>query len=139
MAKLNPKREDGYIYLIQCGALYKVGYSTNPWKRLRQLQSPGKPRLVSVLSTNVMRWAEKHIHYCISDFLVYGEWYKLPEEFVECFKNTLGVLWTEQEGPYWFGQDGARSSFHEIWWDKQHSEDEKEQAKMLTLYLTGEL
>jgi hypothetical protein len=65
------------IYFVQCGkgGPIKIGHSTNPRKRLRQLQngSPYELRLLGVLAGNLEKEAELHKQF--SEWRLREEWF----------------------------------------------------------------
>lgn len=72
------------IYIISDGELVKIGYSQNPTKRLKQLQT-GHPKTLKLIKTfdyqpqGIMteRLMEKRIHHLLRRFKVRhkGEWF----------------------------------------------------------------
>lgn len=73
---------DGFVYVMECGGLYKIGWSVNPRKRVLTLQigSPLPIKLVGVIEGSLTNEAEWHHAY--RDKRVHGEWFALTEEDV---------------------------------------------------------
>lgn len=69
----------GHVYLISDGEYTKVGFSTDPEKRLKQLQTahPKKLKLVGLFEAD--REVETLLHEELTDHHVRGEWYDLGE------------------------------------------------------------
>ncbi len=66
-----------FIYVISCGNRLKIGYSTNPNERLKQLQTSNSEKLV-------LEWSreradacqlEKHLHRTFNKHHIRGEWF----------------------------------------------------------------
>jgi len=72
--------ETSYIYIISDGDSYKVGISTDPAKRLEQLQT-GSPKKLKVLETyevpkDKIFKIEKECHTTLqTKFIKRGEWF----------------------------------------------------------------
>ena len=74
-------RGDGFVYAIQAGGPggpVKIGYSRNPWRRLRQLQT-GNPAALRLLAAepNAIPEDERRAHDAIKSFAepLNGEWF----------------------------------------------------------------
>jgi predicted GIY-YIG superfamily endonuclease len=78
-----------YIYLIQKNteAIYKIGISDNPSKRVKQLQTGNSARLhlIKVFPVDNARATEKRLHRLLMFHRCSpnGEWFKLTPEHVE--------------------------------------------------------
>ncbi len=77
----------GVVYLIRCGAFYKIGKTKNPGSRYGQLkiQLPQKPEVIHEISTNNIDVVEKHWHRHFHGSRENGEWFSLTEEDVAEF------------------------------------------------------
>ena len=72
----------GYVYLFGCADKYKIGYSNDVERRLKQLDT--RPfKLMNLYSYYSIRafQIEQAIHNRLSDYKVEGEWYQFPFEF----------------------------------------------------------
>ena len=100
----------GWVYFIQAqpSGLVKVGFSVNPERRLRQLQT-GSPEKLTMLHCWRVASAvqEKATHEAFKGFRVAGEWFK-PDAallgFIELMRNA-GIedeirKWEEQAREY---------------------------------------
>lgn len=75
------------IYAIGDGNKVKIGYSKNPRRRLRQLQT-GHPNKLKLLHTwEGDKLAEKRIHYILKPLILRhnSEWFKIS-------LNDLGII-----------------------------------------------
>lgn len=94
----------GFIYLIQCGHLYKIGCSDNPRRRLSQvrwehsyfLASQGlaghSVDIVHTIPTNNMRVAERVLHLRhANQRLDMMEWFELADQQVAWVKSLTEV------------------------------------------------
>ncbi len=81
------------IYAIQAGSggPLKIGYATDPYKRLRQLQtgSSEKLHLIKVVYGN--REFEKKIHLELSAFRIHGEWFGVSDD-VLAYLDRLRIV-----------------------------------------------
>lgn len=91
----------GYVYLLQCGAQYKIGFSNKPRKRLKQLRtgSPYPVFLIHSIKTEFYQMVEKQLHHKFREKRGEGEWFRLTDEDVAYIRslNKLGRTPEEQE------------------------------------------
>ena len=96
---LCPKQKDnskssvaGYVYLFKCGEEYKIGYSKNVERRIKELDKRPYPLvLISKIYSDIAYEIEQHLHRVLADYKIKGEWYHLKpdlsaEEFERCVK-----------------------------------------------------
>lgn len=98
----------GYVYLIrfhfyQGGKCYKIGYSTDPDKRFKQLKAalPGYSELEHVIRTDDMAGAESYMHKEFEQKRIHGsgEWFDLDRSDVEDFLEIIEInYWTGEKG-----------------------------------------
>lgn len=84
----------GYVYFLECGGKYKIGYSKNVEKRIRELDyRPFKINLI-IKSKNVLNAykIEQNLHIKYEKYKIIGEWYSFDEEQVEEIKKYLYYL-----------------------------------------------
>lgn len=76
--------------------LFKIGYSTNPKKRLSTLQT-GNPNISLLHTIHSKRDLECVIHKNLSEYKIKNEWFKIPidindlvvrENFIRWFDNV---------------------------------------------------
>lgn len=86
-AKGQREGRQGYVYLISDGTAYKVGYSTNPWARVPELQTgnPRKLSLVSIFKGTVEDERALHIKYSADNIL--QEWFEASPALRAEFKD----------------------------------------------------
>jgi len=81
-----------FVYLMQCketGSL-KIGYSTNPRKRQKQLQTGNNSEIVILALLKGGQGLELKLHKLFSEYRVGGEWFRNVPEIIEYFeKNRL--------------------------------------------------
>lgn len=83
--------KEGYVYLFGCADKFKIGYSIDVERRLKQLDTrPFKlENLYSYYSIRAFQ-IEQAIHDHLSNFKVEGEWYQFPFEFtISDFDNYV--------------------------------------------------
>jgi len=70
----------GYVYLMSCNDLVKVGCASHPRQRLNafQIGNPYKLEIIKEYPTRNPRKDEQRLHKRLSSYHVRGEWYKLP-------------------------------------------------------------
>ena len=89
----NVGNSSGYIYLLECGGTYKIGYSRNVNQRIKTLDTrPFKLKLINKWYSDYARAIEVRLHYMLDGYRLEGEWYSssLPVK-------TLGDLIKELE------------------------------------------
>lgn len=79
---------EGYVYIMECGGYYKIGWAqSNPRKRrsLLQIGSPFPLTLVGVIEGS--RMVESDWHDTFAGKRVRGEWFALTTDDVACILN----------------------------------------------------
>lgn len=91
-----------YVYLLECGGLYKIGFSSNPRNRAKNLQtgSPHKVWVVHVIRTYCYRWIEKMLHDHFATKRERGEWFKLDDADVAYIKSLDSSGFAPDDGRY---------------------------------------
>lgn len=84
-AKHADARHEGYVYLFRSGNFYKIGYSKDPQRRLKALNSPDAIK-VHVIRTDDMRRLEKAWHARFAHKRHDREWFALIPADVEAFQ-----------------------------------------------------
>lgn len=80
------------IYLISDNeSRYKIGFSSNPKSRLKQLQTGGATvyDLLYEIECNHTTKVEKTLHRYYAQYRRHGEWFELIEEDVKNFPNMV--------------------------------------------------
>lgn len=80
----------GYVYAIGTawGEPIKIGYSLNPWARVREI-STGSPVDLSILATwKGTKTDEGEIHKVMSEYRVKNEWFSPPENIINHLRSN---------------------------------------------------
>jgi len=91
-AKDHIKRDEGaprqYVYFASNqGGHIKIGFSSNPWARVRELSTGGGPlRLLAVQSGS--RQDEAALHLRFSALRKHGEWFEPGQELLTCINDV---------------------------------------------------
>lgn len=88
------RSKGGYVYLLECGGKYKIGFSKDVERRMRQLDTrPFKLNLVakSKYLSDAYYW-EQGLHDAFSDSRIDGEWYEFSLSELRCAKETIRKL-----------------------------------------------
>lgn len=83
------------IYIIRCGDAVKVGFSSDPFTRIKELQTGNPQRLEVIAVFPGSRKLEKGIHARLNQYRISGEWFRWTPEVVnalESVKVSLGDL-----------------------------------------------
>lgn len=74
------------VYFIQDPdtGLIKIGFSTNPYERIRMLTYKAKTLLDVLLVIRGPKTLEKRLHQRFNPIRVQGEWFKPEEELLQC-------------------------------------------------------
>lgn len=89
----------GYIYLLECEGKYKIGFSKDVDRRIKELSNnPFKINLVakSKFLENAYE-LEQIIHEKLIDYRINGEWYNLNQEVLEDIKKMIINMRGENE------------------------------------------
>ena len=84
----------GFVYILKCENRYKVGYSKDVNKRIKQLDTrPFKLELIYKQYSECAYSIEQRIHQQLSAFSVENEWYDIKESLLienvkEIFKSV---------------------------------------------------
>lgn len=83
------RKQCGWIYICRDphSALYKIGKSVNPEKRMTELIQGRKTELIWKIETNHMDRLENILHGKYKDKRDEGEWFRLSESDTEQIKN----------------------------------------------------
>ena len=93
-------KKEAYVYFIKCGEYYKIGYSKDVERRVKELdRRPYKIEIiyVSPLTPNAYK-VEQSIHEWLSDYKINGEWYDFPSDMIDyiCRNIEFEVLWEDK-------------------------------------------
>lgn len=81
-AKKKPKpKKSAYVYVFECGGYYKIGYSKDVERRIKELDNrPHKLNVVCVSKylDNAFK-VEQELHRKLIQYKLDGEWYDLPD------------------------------------------------------------
>lgn len=77
--------DEGHVYLIRCGAFYKIGIAKDTRKRISGLKtsSPFEMEMVKSWRCNRPDEIESILHKRYAEHRFRGEWFKLPEEILK--------------------------------------------------------
>jgi len=78
------------VYIIQAGdnGPIKIGESSNPCKRLRELQV-GNHKILELIWTYDGKYSELEIHNELHQYKIYGEWFEYNNHVIEFIKSNL--------------------------------------------------
>ena|SRR5687768_11455988 len=123
----------GYVYLLKCGDLYKIGQSATPYRRVKQFRtaSPHPIELVHTLPRSILyKHIEKQLHWRFRDKRRSGEWFALDGADVDLIKSLNDIGRTPDEQKKYDQQDAA---YHAA----RHSERQAEEDRQLAVLLSG--
>ncbi len=97
-----------YVYIMKSNEYYKIGVSSNPQKRLKELQT-GNPVEIEIVNSWKVRFAmelEKKLHDLFDRERVRLEWFKLDNEDLENIKKYIEANIVQEEINYRYSLDG---------------------------------
>ena len=82
-----------FVYLLQSGSLYKIGYAKNINHRLSAINtgSPQPVTLVDAILTSQYTYLEQHLHERFSAKRTRGEWFALDVHDVAAFRAARRI------------------------------------------------
>lgn len=89
--KINKPKTKGYIYFLECGGKYKIGFSKDVNRRIKELDNrPFKVNLIakSKYGSNAYN-IEKELHKLLESKRIDGEWYSLEDKDIKKYKNII--------------------------------------------------
>lgn len=88
------RRKGGYVYLLECGGKYKIGFSKDVERRINQLDTrPFKINLIAkskFISDAYDR--EQELHEYFADNRIDGEWYEFSDHEAQYAKEIIDEL-----------------------------------------------
>lgn len=80
----------GSVYVVRCQEYYKIGRSTVPYERAKQIQvdSPHPVELIHVMPNQNRLRAEKYLHHRFATHRHAGEWFALPDDAVAWLRGV---------------------------------------------------
>lgn len=90
----------GYVYMMECGGKYKIGYSKDVERRFHELDKRPFSLHVFAVSNkipNALR-KEQEIHSKLGSFRLTGEWYKFTDEQALKIKRVIESLGNNKDG-----------------------------------------
>ncbi len=96
VARKPPKKLKGYVYFIQgqCGGAIKIGYSANPAKRLKELQTGYPDTLKILLMIPGSESTERTLHREFEASRLNGEWFR-PDEYLLNRMKEIKAMYPE--------------------------------------------
>lgn len=78
----------GYVYFIADNSMdrVKVGFSKNPWARLKGLQTGSSKKLSIICHVRTTKVSESEIHRLMGEYKISGEWFALSGVVEDCVK-----------------------------------------------------
>lgn len=79
----------GYVYFLRTGNAVKIGFSTNPGRRMKSIQTgcPEPARLVKVVRGRP--WTEKKFHARFAEYRTGGEWFDLRGRLAKYLEGCI--------------------------------------------------
>lgn len=105
-----------FIYAISNGTNIKIGYSKNPIKRLKQLQTGCVDKLSIIHKIEVddkkVKIVETLIHKKLSSYKISGEWYNISNKEAIDELNIAEILYVNNENLISIYKSGAINLLH---------------------------
>jgi DNA-binding XRE family transcriptional regulator len=79
----------GYVYAIQCGDAVKIGFSQNPRRRLRKVQTDAIAACSLLGCVEATTAQEAELHGLLAPARISGEWFSLASELVGAFVQLV--------------------------------------------------
>lgn len=85
-------KKEGYVYVVECAGVFKIGCSICPDTRLKGLQLPYPAVYIFKIHTDDMYRLENRLQKMFEDKHVNGEWFKLTEEDLKKIRRAIASL-----------------------------------------------
>lgn len=92
-ARVRHRRSDGFVYFLLCNGLVKIGYSDNPYRRIKEhaTSSPFPQKLIGLLRGGKPRERDIHAHFAL--YRHSGEWFFLDPYVRSEINRMCGPDW----------------------------------------------
>lgn len=94
-SKSKTTNKKGYVYLFECGGKYKIGFSKDPNRRLKELDKrPFKLNLVArSKQTSNAYDIEQDLHSKLQKYRINGEWYQLDDQLLKVVTHYIHKIY----------------------------------------------
>lgn len=84
-----PTPERGFVYFLRTGNTVKIGFTTNPKGRLKNIKTacPEPPRIVKILKGGVK--LERATHERFAEYRMHGEWFDLRGRLAKYLERCI--------------------------------------------------
>jgi hypothetical protein len=84
----------GFVYVIQGDAYYKIGYTNDPYKRLKPITVNAlfPLKTLVLIPTDDMKTTEQTLHTQFASKHIRGEWFNLSDEDLEAIRHGYTTL-----------------------------------------------
>jgi len=85
------EKEEGFIYLIKCNGIYKVGITQNIKKRFNKYktENPFEAEIINCALIKGYKLLEQKLLEDLKEYNIRGEWFNLPEEKIKYINEFL--------------------------------------------------
>lgn len=80
----------GYVYYAVCGTKVKIGFSRNPWSRVREIARSVEGTTLAAYERGTYA-REKYRHRQFEEFNIHGEWFELSPEVELLIEKIQGT------------------------------------------------
>lgn len=84
------------IYIIRCGDAVKIGFSDNPFNRIKELQVGNPERLKIIAMFPGSMRLERNIHARLKQYRINGEWFRWTPEVISILESVKISLADDQ-------------------------------------------
>ena len=87
------EKEKAYVYLLKCGDYYKIGFSKDVERRIKELDHrPYKVEIIYISPlTNRAYQIEQNLHSELEQYRINGEWYDLPKRLIDAICDVIKI------------------------------------------------
>ncbi len=84
-----PRKKHTFVYFLRCGDWVKIGFSTDPTRRVREITTKVPYEITTLLTVPGTMQDEKRLHRALERFRINGEWFAYRSEIAALMARCM--------------------------------------------------